>query len=83
MDLGEHSTLSMVTFCLCPWTKVPGGKRVDEEYLIPFVRHHMQIMLGLCGELAFNRQSMRQMALEILEFYGLAPQDVFDLESDG
>lgn len=77
MNLGRPSTLSMVTFCLCQWTKVPGGKLVEEEQLIPFVRHHMQVMLGLCSKLAMDQKAMTAMAIEILEFYGLQADAIF------
>jgi len=80
MHLGEHSTLSMVTFCLCPWVKVPNGKLIEEHHLIPFVRRHIQMMLGLCDKLAMDRQTMTAMTAEILEYYSLTPEAVFHSE---
>lgn len=80
MNLGKHSSMSMVTFCLCPWKKVSSGKMIELEDLIPFVRQRLAMMFGLCERFADDRQTQIRMATEILEFYGLDVTDVFPNE---
>jgi hypothetical protein len=71
MDLGPQSTLAMVTFCACPWTKIPGGKKIDDAHLLPFVKRRLAAMDQLCCKIGDPIETRSQMSEDIFRFYGL------------
>ena len=51
LDLGPRSTLSFVTFSLCGYDKVPGGKMIHGDDLAAFVATHFLAMNQLAASL--------------------------------
>jgi hypothetical protein len=69
MDLGPRSTLSFVTFSLCRYEKVPGGKMVDRDDLLMFVTTHFSAMNQLAVSLGITEEEINDRSGAISEFF--------------
>jgi hypothetical protein len=69
MDLGPQSTLSFVTFSLCRYDKVPGGKMVDRDDLAAFVTAHFAAMNRLAIGLGETEKEIGDRSHAISKFF--------------
>jgi hypothetical protein len=69
MDLGPRSTLSFVTFSLCRYDKVPGGKLVDRDDLLVFVTTHFAASNRLAANLGETEKEIDDRSRAISSFF--------------
>lgn len=65
MDTGPNSTMSLVTFSLCNWDKIPGGKAVPPEELQRFLVRHFAAMNELSRHLGESQEENDARSREI------------------
>ena len=69
MDLGPHSTLAMVAFCLCKYEKVTGGKRIPPAELQRLLLSGFAAMNHLSSRFGDSQEENDRRSKEITRFF--------------
>jgi hypothetical protein len=69
LDLGPRSTLAFITFALCRYEKVPGGKVIPPDELQQFLIFHFGAMNQLAARLGETQGEINDRSREISAFF--------------
>jgi hypothetical protein len=71
LAIGPRSSLQWITFGLCGYRQVEGGKVIEPAELQRFVQWHLYALATLCAAHRIPGPELDRMAAEIHQFFGV------------